>query len=205
MDPAYHLPRTPRLLFSLFKTWEKFWSCDWTPISSLEGSLGAKRKMRSYDMGCDCGKRRVTDTEKEKCKESAQLEAPDQVCKFDAGKPGPSLAFEYKKLLTARRWWRQEDKKERFSNSGGMLCWPYSLVRLSPYHWWVFKLTSQTKSVTKRGDFSDILQDCLPRVCMCVCVWSICTEVIQGTQCFCREVIRRMHWVRKVFAKVISL
>ena len=78
-------------------------SCDWTPISSLEGSLGAKRKMRSYDMGCDCGKRRVTDTEKEKCKESAQLEAPDQVCKFDAGKPGPSLAFEYKKLLTARR------------------------------------------------------------------------------------------------------
>ena len=54
-------------------------------------------------MGCDCGKRRVTDTEKEKCKESAQLEAPDQVCKFDAGKPGPSLAFEYKKLLTARR------------------------------------------------------------------------------------------------------
>ena len=44
--------------------------------------------MRSYDMGCDCGKRRVTDTEKEKCEESAQLEAPDQVCKFDAGKQG---------------------------------------------------------------------------------------------------------------------
>ena len=54
-----------------------------------------------------------------------------------------------------------------------MLCWPYSLVRLSPYHWWVFKLTSQTKSVTKRGDFSDILQDCLPRVCVCVCVCEV--------------------------------
>ena len=41
--------------------------------------------MRSYDMGCDCGKRNVTKEEKRNCKESAMLEAPDQVLKFNDG------------------------------------------------------------------------------------------------------------------------
>ena len=40
--------------------------------------------MQSYDMGCDCGKRKETPAEKAECQESAQLEAPDQVqYKFD--------------------------------------------------------------------------------------------------------------------------
>ena len=39
--------------------------------------------MRNYDMGCDCGKREETKAEKAECKKSAELEAPDQVFKFD--------------------------------------------------------------------------------------------------------------------------
>ena len=35
--------------------------------------------MRSYDMGCDCGKQKETLAEKTACQKSAQLEAPDQV------------------------------------------------------------------------------------------------------------------------------
>ena len=35
--------------------------------------------MRSYDMGCDCGKQKETIAEKTACQKSAQLEAPDQV------------------------------------------------------------------------------------------------------------------------------
>ena len=31
-------------------------------------------------MGCDCGKRKETPAEKAACQQSAQLEAPDQVC-----------------------------------------------------------------------------------------------------------------------------
>ena len=37
-------------------------------------------------MGCDCGKHKETPAEKAACQESAQLEAPDQVYKFEAGK-----------------------------------------------------------------------------------------------------------------------
>ena len=43
------------------------------------GSLGSKKKMRSYDMGCDCGKQKETLAEKTACQKSALLEAPDQV------------------------------------------------------------------------------------------------------------------------------
>ena len=39
--------------------------------------------MLSYKMGCDCGKRKETPAEKAACQQSAQLEAPDQVCKFE--------------------------------------------------------------------------------------------------------------------------
>ena len=35
--------------------------------------------MRSYDMGCDCGKQKETLAEKTACQKSALLEAPDQV------------------------------------------------------------------------------------------------------------------------------
>ena len=35
--------------------------------------------MRSYDMGCDCGKQKETLAEKTACQKSAMLEAPDQV------------------------------------------------------------------------------------------------------------------------------
>ena len=38
-------------------------------------------------MGCDCGIRVETEAEKKVCEKSAELEAPDQVCMFDAGKP----------------------------------------------------------------------------------------------------------------------
>ena len=34
-------------------------------------------------MGCDCGLREETEAEKAACAKSAQLEAPDQVYKFD--------------------------------------------------------------------------------------------------------------------------
>ena len=54
--------------------------CLQTPISGFVGSVEAKRKMRSYKMGCDCGKRKETPAEKAACQQSAQLEAPDQVC-----------------------------------------------------------------------------------------------------------------------------
>ena len=57
--------------------------CLQTPISGFVGSVEAKRKMRSYKMGCDCGKRKETPAEKAACQQSAQLEAPDQVCKFE--------------------------------------------------------------------------------------------------------------------------
>ena len=35
--------------------------------------------MRSYDMGCDCGKRPESESERRDCQQSAMLEAPDQV------------------------------------------------------------------------------------------------------------------------------
>ena len=37
-------------------------------------------------MGCDCGKHKETPAEKAACQKSAQLEAPDQVYKFEAKK-----------------------------------------------------------------------------------------------------------------------
>ena len=40
--------------------------------------MGAKKKMRSYDMGCDCGQRKVSYAEKRDCDESAKLEDQDQ-------------------------------------------------------------------------------------------------------------------------------
>ena len=39
--------------------------------------------MRSYDMGCDCGKRPVSKSEIRDCQQSAMLEAPDQVYILD--------------------------------------------------------------------------------------------------------------------------
>ena len=53
--------------------------------------------MQSYEMGCDCGKRKETPAEKAECQESAQLEAPDQVYKCDDSD---------KKLLAANGWKR---------------------------------------------------------------------------------------------------
>ena len=67
--PFQKIPKAP----------EKLSSCPQTPISGLVGSLGARRKRRIYDMGCDCGKRKETPAEKAACQESARLEAPDQV------------------------------------------------------------------------------------------------------------------------------
>lgn len=51
----------------------------WSSDANLVGSLGAKRKMQSFNMGCDCGKQKETAAEKAACEESAILEAPDQV------------------------------------------------------------------------------------------------------------------------------
>ena len=45
-------------------------------ILSFPGFLGAER---SYEMGCDCGRRKETKAERDACKRSAELEHPDQV------------------------------------------------------------------------------------------------------------------------------
>ena len=66
--------------------------------------------MRSYDMGCDCGKDQdMTPAEKAECEKSAKLEAPDQVYKFDKKQP---VNFKKKK-----NYWQPMDAKTKKLNN----------------------------------------------------------------------------------------
>ena len=75
----------------------------------LLGTLGQKKKMRSYDMGCDCGKRPESESERRDCQQSAMLEAPDQV----------HILGDYAWSKTCQQRLDKKDKKTDFRVVGG--------------------------------------------------------------------------------------